>query len=327
MTETWNGTSLMTIRKRPLSSTISALPRSATEPRPVLYAWRIASRPCSTPPVGKSGPCTMSHSASSISSTVRFASGDLVLDQVRDRVADLADVVRRDVGRHPDRDPRAAVDEQLRQPRGQHDRLFGLVVEVGDEIDGLFVDVREHVERDARQPRFGVAVRGRRIGIDRAEVAVAVDERIAQREVLRHAHERVVDRRIAVRVKALEHLADDAGALAVLLRGVEPHLAHRVQDAALHRLEAVAHVGQRARGDDRHGIGEIALPHLVFDGDGGHPGVVVHGFFTCRLRGRGSGAASAAAGGVARRARARVAARARLASCAACARSAATCAS
>ncbi len=170
---------------------------------------------------------------------------DLV-DEVRDGIADLTDVVGRDVRRHADRDPRAAVDEQLRQAGGEHDRLFGLIVEVGDEVDGLFVDVREHLERDTRETRFGVAIGGRRVGIDRAEVAVSVDERIAQREVLRHADERVVDRRVAVRVKALQHLADDAGAFAVLLRGIESHLAHRVEDAPLHRLEAVAHVGERA---------------------------------------------------------------------------------
>ena len=231
------------------------------------------------PPVGKSGPCTMSHSALSTSSTLTIRAAGLVLDQVRDRVADLADVVRRDVRRHADGDARAAVDEQLRQPRGQHDRLFGLIVEVGDELDGLFVDVDEHVERGAREARFGVPVRCGRIGCGRPEVAVTVDQRIAQREVLRHAHERVVHRRITVRVIALEHLADDAGALAVLLGRIEAHLAHRVQDAALDGLEAVAHVGKRARRDDGHGIGEVALPHLVFDGDRGHPGVVVHWIF------------------------------------------------
>ena len=204
----------------------------------------------------------------------------LVLDQVRDRVADLTDVVRRDVRRHADRDARAAVDEQLRQARGQHDRLFGLVVEVGDEIDGLFVDVRQHVERRPRETRFRVPVRGRRVGRGRTEVAVTVHQRIAQREVLRHAHERVVHRAVAVRVVALEHLADDAGGLAVLLGRVEPHLAHRVQNPPLHGLEAVAHVGKGPRSDDRHGIGEVALPHLVFDGDRGHPRVVwVHGYF------------------------------------------------
>ena len=150
---------------------------------------------------------------------------------------------------------------------GQHGRLDALVVEVGDERNGLFIDVGEHVERRARQARFGIAVGRRRIGIDRAEVSVAVDQRIAQREILRHAHERVVDRRVAVRMVALEHLADDTGALAMLLAGLEAHLAHRVEDAALHGLEAVAHVGQRARGDNRHRIREIALPHLVFDVD------------------------------------------------------------
>ena len=47
---------------------------------------------------------------------------------------------------------------------------------------------------------LGVAHRPRRVAVDRAEVALAVDQQVAQREVLRHAHERVVDRRVAVRV-------------------------------------------------------------------------------------------------------------------------------
>ena len=85
--------------------------------------------------------------------------------------------------------------------------------------------------------------------------------------------------RVAVRMVALEHLADDTGALAVLLARVESHLAHRVEDAALHGLEAVAHVGKRARGDDRHRIREIALPHLVFDVDLCYDIVVQ--YFTC----------------------------------------------
>ena len=33
-------------------------------------------------------------------------------------------------------------------------------------------------------------------------------------------------------------------------------------------LEAVADVGQGAADDDRHGVVEIAAPHLVFDVDG-----------------------------------------------------------
>src|SRR5581483_6703127 len=65
----------------------------------------------------------------------------------------------------------------------------------------------------------------------------------------------------------IEHFADDTGALAMLLARVEAHLAHRIENAPLHRFEAVAHVGQRARSDNGHRIREIALSHFVFDVD------------------------------------------------------------
>src|SRR2546427_6425895 len=50
-----------------------------------------------------------------------------------------------------------------------------------------------------------------------------------------------------------------------------PHLVHRPQDPALHRLEPVAHVGQSARDDDRHGVVEVRLPHLLFELDANDP--------------------------------------------------------
>ena len=195
----------------------------------------------------------------------------VVIEQIHDRVADFSDVMRRNVGRHPDGNPGGTVDEQLRQPRREDDRLGPLIVEVGDEIDRVFFDVGEHFERDAGQPRLGVAVGRRRVAVDRAKVSVAVDERIAQGKGLGHPHERVVHRAIAVRVVAFEDLADDARALAVLFVRRQVHLAHCVEDAALHRFETVPDVGKRARHDDRHRIREVALAHFVFDVDLGSP--------------------------------------------------------
>ena len=46
-----------------------------------------------------------------------------VIDVRRDRGVGLTQVVRRDVGRHADRDAGGAVDEQVREPRGQDQRL------------------------------------------------------------------------------------------------------------------------------------------------------------------------------------------------------------
>ena len=200
------------------------------------------------------------------------------LDQILDRdvrvreqrqagVDRLGEVVRRDVGRHADRDPRRAVDEQVRQPRRQHRRFLLLAVVVGDEIDRLAFDVGEELGGDARQPALGVAHRRRVVAVDRAEVALAVDERVAHREVLRHPHQRVVDRGVAVRVVLAHHVADHARALHVRPVPDDVRFLHRVEHAAVHRLQAVAHVGERAADDHAHRVIEIRAPHLLFEAD------------------------------------------------------------
>ena len=191
-----------------------------------------------------------------------------MIDEVVDRLDDLGEVVRRNVGRHPHRDARRAVDDEVGEPRRQHDRLLQATVEVGDEVDGVLLDVLEHRHRDARQPGFGVAVRRGGVAVDGAEVPLAVDQRVAQREVLHHAHERIVEGDVAVRVVLAEHVADDRGALLERAAGVQPQLVHRVEDAAVDGLQAVAHVGQRARHDHAHRVVEERLLELVFDEPG-----------------------------------------------------------
>ena len=63
---TWNGSSVTTMASRSLRMvSIVALPRTMTEPRPSRRALRGAVRPMISPPVGKSGPGTMSSRASS----------------------------------------------------------------------------------------------------------------------------------------------------------------------------------------------------------------------------------------------------------------------
>ena len=177
------------------------------------------------PPVGKSGPWTIAQRSSSL--VLR------IVDQRRDRIGDLVEIMRRNVRRHADGDAARAVDEQLRQTPRKHARLDALVVESRNERNRLFIDIGQDVERGARKPRFGIPIRRGRIGVDRAEVAVPVDERIAQRKILRHAHERVVNRAIAVRMVALEHLADDTGAFSMLLaRDRAPSRASRKESGA-----------------------------------------------------------------------------------------------
>ena len=163
--------------------------------------------------------------------------------------------------------PEEPLTRRLGMLRGQDDRLLLAFIEVGNEIDGFLFDVREHFLGDFRKARFGVTHGRRRIAIDRAEVALAVDERVAHVEILRQAHERVIDGRVAVRMEFAEDFADDLGALAVGLGGGEAQLVHAEQDAAVDGLQAVAHVGQRAADDYAHGVIEVRLLHFRFDID------------------------------------------------------------
>ena len=186
-----------------------------------------------------------------------------LLDHRDHGVDHFPEVVRRDVRRHPDGDPRRAVHEQVREPRGKDVRLAPRLVVVRLEVDRVGVDVAQHLGRETCEPALGVAHRGRGIPVERAEVPLAVDERVAQRERLRHAHERVVDRRVAVRVVIAHDRPDDVRRLLVRAVRLQPVLEHAVENAAVNGLEPVANVRQRAADDDGHRVVEEAGAHLL----------------------------------------------------------------
>ena len=185
-------------------------------------------------------------------------------------VDDLGEIVRRDVGRHADGDAGAAVDDEVGDARGEDGGLEGGLVVVGDEVDGVGVDVGEHLAGDAGEAGLGVTHGGGWVAVDGAEVALAVDEGVAEREGLGEADHGVVDGGVAVGMVVAHDVADDLGGLGVLLVELEAHLLHAVEDAAVDGLEAVADVGQGAADDDRHGVVEIGAAHLLFDIDGEH---------------------------------------------------------
>ena len=153
--------------------------------------------------MGKSGPGTCS-----ISSAV-VAVGSV--EQQQAGVDQLGGVVRRDRGRHADGDAGRAVGQQVREAGRQHDRLFVLAVVGGAEVDRVLVDAVEQQLRGLGQPALGVAHGGGVIAVDVAEVALAVDQRVALGEVLGQAHQGVVDRHVAVRVVLADHVADHPG--------------------------------------------------------------------------------------------------------------------
>ncbi len=98
-----------------------------------------------------------------------------VVNQVNNGVADLAQVVRRDIRGHPDSDAGRAVDQQVGELRRQHDWLGCRAIVVWLKIDRVLVNISEQLLGDRAELRLGVAHRRRAIPIDRAEVALAID--------------------------------------------------------------------------------------------------------------------------------------------------------
>ncbi len=190
-----------------------------------------------------------------------------VVDEVDDAVDHLAEVVGRDVRRHPHRDPAGAVHQQVREARGQDDGLLFVAVVVRDEVDGLGLDVAEHLERHGRETCLRVPHGSWRVAVDGAEVPVRVDERMPEREVLPHPNQRVVDGFQAVGVVLLHDLTDRPRRLAVRAIRPQPALEHRPEDPAVDGLQAVPHLGQRAPHDDRHRVVEVRTLDLVLELD------------------------------------------------------------
>ena len=184
-----------------------------------------------------------------------------------DGVDDLGEVVRRDVGGHTHRDALRAVHQQVGEPAGEDQGFLELAGVVVDEVDGVLVDVGEHVECHRGESTLGVAGRSRRF-VERTEVALRVDERMTQAERLSHAHEGVVDRRVAMRVVLAHDFTGDARALQGGAIGKGAEVVHAPEDAPMHGLETVAGVGQRSRDDDGHRVVEEGAFHLLLDLDG-----------------------------------------------------------
>ena len=75
-----------------------------------------------------------------------------------------------------------------------------------------------------------------------------------------------------------QNIAHYTGALAIGPVGRQPQFMHRVKDASLHWLEAIAGIGQRPTHDHAHGVFEVGALHLLMQSDRlnallGHPGL------------------------------------------------------
>ena len=201
--------------------------------------------------------------------------GMRVVDQELGGIKNFGDVVAGDAGCHAHGNAGAAVGKQVGKQARKDFGLFLLAIIGGVEGDRAVFQPRHQLHRRFGQPGFGIAIGGGVIAVDIAEIALPFDQRIAQREILREAHHRVIDRLIAMRVIFTDDIANHAGGFLERVGRVELQLPHRPQQAAVHRLQPVAQVGQRAGGDGRKRIDQIPLRQRAIEGrvDNGGEGI------------------------------------------------------
>ena len=174
------------------------------------------------------------------------------------------EVVRWDVGGHADRNAARSIDQQIGQARRHDQRLFFRTVVVGPEVHGFFVEVRQDFVGNFCQTDLGVAHGCGVVAIDRTKVALAVHQHMAHGKILCHAHNRVVDRLVAVRVVFADDVAHDTRGLFVWPVPVIVQLVHRKEHPPVHGFEAVAGIGQGPAHNHAHRIVQVAAPHFLF---------------------------------------------------------------
>jgi hypothetical protein len=190
-----------------------------------------------------------------------FENRDLRLEQFRE-------IVRQNFARHPHRDAFRAEHQQQRQLGGQCNWLFVAAVVAGDEF-GQFV-VEDFIARELGQAHFDISRRGGRIaGEDIAEISLALD----QVTLVGEHHQRVRDGGLAVRMilRAMPGDGRDFDESPIVL------FVQRPQNAALHRLQPVGKVWNRAVTNDVRRVLKKAVVHppMKRQFDGGRFGVAV----------------------------------------------------
>ena len=171
-------------------------------------------------------------------------------------------------GGHANCDSFRSIDQKIRNACRQDSRFLVLAVVILLKVHGVAVDVREHRLGGPGQSHLGVAHGRSHVAIERPEISLTVHQWQAHGEILRQANQGVIDRLIAMRVVAPDHVTDNPGRFPIGAVPEVPAFQHRVEDSPVRGLEPVAQIGYRTTHDHAHRVVEIAAAHLPYDGDG-----------------------------------------------------------
>ena len=180
-------------------------------------------------------------------------------------IANLAQIVRRDRGRHADGNAVGAVDQQIREAAGENHRFGPTFVVSRDEGDRVELQVVQHHRRKGAQAGFRVPHGSRRQAGNRTEVTLLVDQDMPHVPFLGHPDKSRVDDTLPVRVVITAGVTRNLRALDPSRTGAEVEVVHRDQNATLRRLQTIANVRQGAGDDHAHRIRQVTVFQFLLD--------------------------------------------------------------
>src|SRR3989344_3601937 len=144
--------------------------------------------------------------------------------------------MRRYISRHADSDADGSIEKQIGKFCRKDFRLLLSAIIVRLPINCFFINIYQQFLGNLSQPRFGIAIGGGRIAVNGAEVALSVNERVAERKILRHANQGVVNGSVAMRMVFSQRVTDDIGAFSEFSAMSQAIFPHRPKNAALDGL-------------------------------------------------------------------------------------------
>ena len=123
-----------------------------------------------------------------------------VIDVSTTTIDNFTKVMGRHVSSHTNGNTVTTVHQEVRYLSRHHRRLHQRVVEIILHIDCFLLQVVHDVFTHLRKAALCVSHSSRRVTVDRAEVTLTVNQRIAHVPVLSHTDEGAIDRSVAVGV-------------------------------------------------------------------------------------------------------------------------------
>ena len=122
------------------------------------------------------------------------------------------------------------------------------VVVIRDKIDRFLIDVCQQLGGELGHADLGISHGRRGIAINGAEISLAVDQRITEREILGHSDNGIINRHIAVGMIFTDDIADDSRRFLVGFIPIVAELIHGVKNAAMNGFKTIpAHPEERGR--------------------------------------------------------------------------------